>query len=148
MKHTTSEHEDEQDICDCPPTQSIPFLDTSLSIENGQIEVDLYRKPSDRNQYLLTNSCHPPDCFKSIPYSLSLRIIRICTKIEQRDSRLQELKQYLIDRKYKNSLIEAAMRRALKIPRHEAIKRVAKQNTTKRPFLRLLGTQGCQNSPV
>ena len=93
MKHTTSEHEDGQDRCDCPPTQSIPFLDTSLSIKDGQIEVDLYRKPSDRNQYLLTNSCNPPNCFKSIPCSLSLRIKKKCTKIEQRDSRLQELKQ-------------------------------------------------------
>ena len=70
MKHTTSEHEDEQDRCDCPPTQSIPFLDTSLSIQNGQIEEDLYRKPSEWNQYLVTNSCNPPDCFKSIPNSL------------------------------------------------------------------------------
>jgi hypothetical protein len=133
MKHTTNIHEEPSNKCDCVEENSIPFLDTSLSIEDGQIIVDLYKKPTDRNQYLLTNSCHPPDCFTSIPYSLALRINRICTKPEARDTRMQELKEMLIERKYKSSLIDAAIRRAKQIPRSEAIKRVAKPKQTKRP---------------
>ena len=45
MNHTTPEQEEkEEDWCDCKKQNSIPFLDTSLSIENGIIDVDLYKK--------------------------------------------------------------------------------------------------------
>ena len=89
INHTKNEYEPKEDQCDCPPKSFIPFLDTSLSIQNWKIEVDLYRKPSDRNQYLLTNSCHPPDCITAIPYSLALRINRTCTNTNIRDIRLE-----------------------------------------------------------
>ena len=82
MQHTTSEEKNPVENiakCKCKPTKSIPFLDTSCSIQDAQIVVDLYKKPTDRNQYLLTNSCHPPECTTHIPYSLALRITRICT---------------------------------------------------------------------
>ena len=39
MEHTTPEHEPEEDRCDCERKTSIPFLDTSLSIEKGRIEI-------------------------------------------------------------------------------------------------------------
>ena len=38
MKHTTNEHENGYDKCDCPTETSIPFLDTSLSIHNGKLK--------------------------------------------------------------------------------------------------------------
>ena len=60
MKHTTSINELTEDKCDCETKNSIPFLDTSISIEDGKIIVDLYQKTTDKNQYLLPNSCHPP----------------------------------------------------------------------------------------
>ena len=70
IEHTSIENEPLEDKCDCQPKTSIPFLDTLLSIENGRIEVDLYKKPSDRNQYLLPSSCHPKSTTQAIPYSL------------------------------------------------------------------------------
>ena len=133
MKHTTSASEKPEDRCSCNEEVSIPFLDTSLSIKNGSISVDLYRKPTDRNQYLLTSSIHPPDCFKNIPFSLALRITRICTEEENRDKRHTELKEFLIERKYKRSLVDAAIRRARSIPRAQALKQVATPILNKRP---------------
>ena len=44
MEHTSVENEPDEDKCDCQPKTSIPFLDTSLSIEKGQIEI--YTKKS------------------------------------------------------------------------------------------------------
>ena len=44
---------------------------------------DLFKKDTDKNQYLLLNSCHPKSVTKSIPFSLSLRITRICTNFEK-----------------------------------------------------------------
>ena len=49
MAHTTLINEPEEDRCDCQPQISIPFLDTSLKLENGKIEVDLYRKETNGN---------------------------------------------------------------------------------------------------
>ena len=55
--------------CDIPPTvlhdcfcyssRAIPFLDTLVSIQDGKLVTDLYRKPTDRCMYLLPSSCHP-----------------------------------------------------------------------------------------
>ena len=44
-----------------------------------------------------------------------------------------ELKEMLNEREYKDSMIEASIRRARAIPRTQALKRVAKPNHTKRP---------------
>ena len=54
------------------------FLDTVSRIESGKLTVDLYSKPTDKHQYLLSSSCHPKHCIQNIPYSLALRIRRIC----------------------------------------------------------------------
>ena len=120
--------------CDCEASNSIPFLDTSLSIVNGKINSDLYRKPSDRNKYLLPSSSHPPHTTKNIPFSLALRIIRICSDPEQRDKRLSELSEMLLSRDYPNSLINSSINQARQIPREEALKKVIRNKQTKRPI--------------
>ena len=58
INHTTIENEAPEDKCNCEEHKSVPFLDTLISIEDGKIEVDLYRKETDQNQYLLPSSCH------------------------------------------------------------------------------------------
>ena len=94
MTHTVLASEVDSN-CTCEKTTNLAFLDTSLSIKNGKVEVDLYRKPTDRNQYLLTSSCHPAHVTSNIPYSLALGIVRICSTPETRDQRLEELKDIL-----------------------------------------------------
>ena len=59
---------------------NIPFLDFSVSLTNvGSISADLYTKPTDKHQHLLYSSCHPLNTKKAIPFSLALRIRRICS---------------------------------------------------------------------
>ena len=103
MSHTTSKYPGDQ--CECPAATSIPFLDTSCSIVNGIIKTDLYKKETDRNQYLLTSSCHPSHVTSNIPFSLALRILRICSNPEDREKRFSELKSMLLARDYKSKLI-------------------------------------------
>jgi hypothetical protein len=119
--------------CGFKKSTSLAFLDTSLSIKNGKVDVDLYRKPTDRNQYLLTSSCHPGHVARNIPYSLALRIVRICTEPANRDIRLGELKELLLDRDYKAGLVNTAIDRARSIPREEALKKVEKPKNSQRP---------------
>ena len=133
ISHTSIPNEKECDKCDCPSKSRIPFLDTSCEIIDGKIILDLYRKPTDRNLYLLTDSCHPPHQKENIPFSLALRIVRICSKPEKRELRFSELSELLQDRGYKKGMIEAAIDKARKIDRKQAIKRVVKPQTTRRP---------------
>ena len=69
----------------------------------------------------------------NIPYSLALRIVRICSENETRDLRLSELRNMLLERDYKAKIIDAAIEKARKIPRSEALKRVEKQKSNERP---------------
>jgi hypothetical protein len=49
---------------------SISFLDTYTTCENGIMSTDIYNKPTEKHQYLPPQSCHPKHCTKSIPYSI------------------------------------------------------------------------------
>ena len=60
--------------------KSINFLYVTVSLIDGQIEADLYVKPTDSHQYLHSSLCHPYHCKKSIPYSQALSLNRICSK--------------------------------------------------------------------
>ena len=78
---------------------SINFLDVTVSIAEGIIETDLYVKPTDSHQYLLSSSCHP-FCKKGIPYSQALRLNRICSNNKFFDKRCNDLEKYLLSRGY------------------------------------------------
>ena len=98
--------------------------------------MDLYKKPTDRCQYLLTSSCHPAHVTDNIPFSLAYRIIRICSESESRDIRFSELKELLISRNYRPSLVDAAIEKARNIPRYDDIRKspvIEKQSS--RPVL-------------
>ena len=61
---------------------NIPFLDVSVPLTNdGSISTDLYTKPTDKHQHLLYSSCHPLHTKKAIPFSLALRLRRICSTL-------------------------------------------------------------------
>ena len=94
---------------------------------------DLYRKETDRNQYLLTSSCHPAHTTLNTPYSLALRIVRICSQPEDREKRFKELRNLLLARDYKLGIIQNAIQRARAVPRPEALRKVERTKVTKRP---------------
>ena len=111
------------------------LLDTLCKLENGKIVTDLYRKETDRNQYLLTSSCHPAHVTENIPFSLALRIVRICTHPEDREKRFSELKTLLLSREYKAGCIDSAIEKARRIPRKEALKKVVRSKNEKDQYL-------------
>ena len=62
---------------------STSFLDVKVSLSQfGKVETDLYTKPTDKHQYLLQSSCHPLHTKRAIPFSLALRLRRICSSDE------------------------------------------------------------------
>ena len=51
MMHASMDSESEEDRCDCPFQERVPFLDTSCAIKNLKIDIDLFKKKTDRNRY-------------------------------------------------------------------------------------------------
>ena len=89
---------------------SIDFLDTSIFInENGMIQTDLFLKDCSKVTYLLPSSCHPHHISKNIPFSLAYRLKKIVSVPETFDTRLDQLKENLLDRKYKKKVVEDAV---------------------------------------
>ena len=121
--------------CFCHQTRSVPFLDTSVSVKEGKFSTDLYKKPTDRCQYLLPSSCHPSHIVKNIPFNLAYRILRICSEEEYLHKRMGELKNLLISREYREKSIDDAISRVMKISRREAIKKVEKQKNERPVFV-------------
>ena len=92
-------------------------------VKKNKKKTDLYKKETDRNQYLRPSSSHPKQTFKALPKSLGMRIIRICSDPSDRDTRLKEFKASLLARAYPSSVIDSAIENVKKIPREMALKK-------------------------
>ena len=72
------------------------FLDVHQKVVGYEVELDVYRKPTDSFNYLHYSSCHPGPTRDNIALSLAKRIVKISS--HNRDVRLDELMQNLIAR--------------------------------------------------
>ena len=93
--------------------------------------MDIYKKLTDKNQYLLPYSCHPLETRKSIPFSPENN--KNLHKSRYKRKTFGELKKMLLDRYYKSSMIDSSIGRPRQILRDKALQRVAKPKHNKRP---------------
>ena len=114
---------------------NVPFLDVTVSLHNGIIETDLFTKHTDKHQHLLSSSCHPHHTKKAIPFSLALRLRRICSTDAKFKHRINELKTYLFARGYNNNLLEKQFLRAANISRTNALQTKPKASNDVVPFV-------------
>ena len=98
---------------------SIPFLDVNVSLHNGKIVTAL--KPTDKHQYLLHSSCQPIHTRRAVPFSLALRLRRICSTNETFTPRTNELIDYLHKRGYNRYFLQREIQRVNNITRTEAL---------------------------
>ena len=108
----------------------IPFLDVIVMLLNGRLETDLYVKPTDKHQYLLKSSCHSSHTKQSIPFSMALRLGRICSTDEFFSTRSDALTSHLIHRGYKYRFIKDEIDKVHQIPRSRALKTSTKNSPT------------------
>ncbi|XP_063417483.1 uncharacterized protein LOC134700015 [Mytilus trossulus] len=99
----------------------INFLDTTSYIKNGTIITDLHFKRTDKHQFLSPKSCHPKHCSRGIPFSQALRIKRICSTENTKNSRLGQLRKHLVVQGYNNNIIDSAFERANRTSRQELL---------------------------
>ena len=107
------------------------FLDTVSRIEGNNLITDLYSKPTDSHQYLLLTSCHPPHCCRNIPFSLALRIRRICTQKSDFEIRTKELSDQLCRRVYNNTKVSQSITKAGNLQREDLLKYKSKTHNTR-----------------
>ena len=72
----------------------VAFLDILFCFDkNGQLQTDLFVKPTDARSYLNISSAHPKHIFSGIVYSQCLRLRRIINNQDRLKQRLTELCQ-------------------------------------------------------
>ena len=94
---------------------------------------DLYVKPTDSYQYLLSSSCHLFLWQKSIPFRQTLKVNRICSKNEFFGKRCNDLEKYPLGMGYSEKMVRTEILRARVIPTDgllEKINNQEKQNKT------------------
>ena len=84
MKFDEPQHHSESSSCE--------FLDLQISVENGKIITDLFRKPTSKPTALLPSSAHPGHITHNIVYSMAFRLLRICSTEDSFEKRLEALK--------------------------------------------------------
>ena len=85
--------------------ECINFLDLKVSLLNNKLSTDLYIKPTDRHQYLHYSSSHPDHTKKSIVYSQTLRLNRVCSVEADFVRRQKEMKSWFLKRGYPENII-------------------------------------------
>ena len=117
--------------------QTLPFLDIQVHLSNNHIQTDLHTKPTDKHQYLLKTSCHPNHTKQTIPFSLFLRIRRICSTDAFFDKRSEELIKHLVQRGYSRYSLQKDANRVRAIPRHATLQSQEQKatKTDRTPFV-------------
>ena len=110
-------------------TESLDFLDVTVSRVGDKLKTDLFTKATDTHQFLEFSSCHPYHTKRSIPYSQTLRLRRICSENEDLFKRVGELKGYLKSRGYDMNMVEKQVFEAMKISRDEALQEHEQRNS-------------------
>ena len=98
------------------------FLDITISKDpSGNLQTNLYCKPTDSHNYLLYSSEHPQHVLKGIPYSQFLRLRRICSIQSEFLENCFMLSSHFIQRGYPKNLVLNALDRASKLDRDEIL---------------------------
>ena len=109
-------------------TRSVNFLDTTITLNNSNfISTTLFTKPGKKCTYLLEQSCHPSHIHKNIPYSLALRLRRICSEEDDFQTQLSLLKHKLEERGFRPRTINDAFARVSTVERATALKKQPKK---------------------
>ena len=98
-------------------TDSLEFLDTTVHINDGVLNTELFIKPTNSLSYLERTSFHPNHTFTSLPYGEFVRARRNCSTAEAYEIFSQKIKSAFLTRGYDASLLETARLRASSLSR-------------------------------
>ena len=87
----------------------VAFLNLKVKLKQGKIEKDLHIKSTSRHQYLHYTPSHMERSKRSIVFSQSLRVSRICSKGEDFRKHTTEMQSWFYKRGYPKGLVENEM---------------------------------------
>ena len=100
--------------------KEINFLDTTVYKDiDGKLRTELYRKPSDRQNFLHSRSEHPPALKKSIPYSQDVRVRRFCYNDKDFKESCSQLEETFHSRGYNRNFIDEQIKQVATNPRND-----------------------------
>ena len=86
------------------PSKSLNFLDINIRVVENNLVFDIHYKLANSFNYLTYTSCHLPHTKNNILLSLAKGIVSIVTN--NREKRLKELKEHLLDRRHPQNIID------------------------------------------
>ena len=92
--------------------EKINFLDVVIKTKEGEINTNLFCKPTDGHQYLHYDSCHGQHIKRSIAFSQTIRLKILCSEKNDLDSNVENLKEWFRKRGYAEQLIKNQVARA------------------------------------
>ena len=115
--------------------KEVDFLNTTVHIDkNNRLQTKLYKKPTDRQNYLHRKFEHPESLKKNIPYSQALRIKWVCSNEEFKNS-CKALKKRFVQRGYDEQETEQQITKAYEIPRNKTLQPSARKQSKRIPFV-------------
>ena len=84
-------------------------------IKEVRIITDLYCKPTNGHQYLHYDSCHADHIKRSIKFSQTLRVKKICSEKSDPNVRVEDLKTWFRKRGYPDYLMKEQTEKALRL---------------------------------
>ena len=107
------------------------FLDITILLSgNNPLKTTLFCKPTDTHNYLLYSSEHPRHLLNGIPYSLLLRVRRICSDLSEFKKNAMMLCSHFIRRGYPTHLVKSAYERSLNLDRDELLNKELLKSTS------------------
>lgn len=101
--------------------QTVNFLDVTVSLKDGKLVTSLFKKPTDRRQYLRFDSYHPHSQKKNIPYGQFLRIKRICTDDRDFLKHAHDMSTDFLKRGYPPALVTDALHKTNLVDRESLL---------------------------
>lgn len=103
---------------------SISFLDVNVSRSTGPVlQTSVFRKPTDRNNFLHSKSYHPPSMKKSLPYSQFLRMRRICSTADDFESQAKIIYERFLSKGYDRENLDSCLDRARNMERESLLEK-------------------------
>ena len=114
---------------------SVNFLDTSITLEHGNLVTNLYTKNTAAHDYVRHSSYHPKHTLRSLPKSQFMRIRRICSKSQDYKIHAQNFIQHFIKRGYKESELRKCATDVASMDREELLTHKKPQTRDRVPLV-------------
>ena len=90
--------------------KSTSLLDLIMTASEQKLKATLHMKSTDRHQYLRYASSHPEHTKRSVVFSQTLRISRLCSEENDFKNYRSQMKYWFLKRGYPEKIIENKMR--------------------------------------